>query len=134
MPCEPDLSSSYTSAYLPLPAQLGAYELTERLGAGGMGVVYRGSAPGGTEVAVKVIRQAVTSEEETQRRFLREARAAARLDHPNIAQLWDFGRHDGLNYLVMELVPGQQLSSWRKSPPPGEHLRLPDRGFHREWI
>ncbi len=122
MPCEPDLSSSYTSAYLPLPAQLGAYELTERLGAGGMGVVYRGSAPGGTEVAVKVIREAVTSEEETQRRFLREARAAARLDHPNIAQLWDFGRHDGLNYLVMELVPGQQLSSWRKSPPPGEHL------------
>lgn len=122
MPHEPDLSSSYTSAYLRLPAQLGAYQLTERLGAGGMGVVYRGSAPGGTEVAVKVIREAVTSEEETQRRFLREARAAARLDHPNIAQLWDFGRADGLNYLVMELVPGQQLSSWRKSPPPGEHL------------
>ena len=121
-PREPDLSSSYTSAYLRLPAQLGAYHLTDRLGAGGMGVVYRGSAPGGTEVAVKVIREAVTSEEETQRRFLREARAAARLDHPNIAQLWDFGRHDGLNYLVMELVPGQQLSSWRKSPPPGEHL------------
>ncbi|NQW62775.1 MAG: protein kinase [Deltaproteobacteria bacterium] len=116
------MSSSYTSAYLQLPAQLGAYELTERLGAGGMGVVYRGSAPGGTEVAVKVIREAVTSEEETQRRFLREARAAARLDHPNIAQLWDFGRADGLNFLVMELVPGQQLSSWRKSPPPGEHL------------
>jgi serine/threonine protein kinase len=122
MPHEPDLSSSYTSAYLRLPAQLGAYELTERLGAGGMGVVYRGSAPGGTEVAVKVIREAVTNEEETQRRFLREARAAARLDHPNIAQLWDFGRAEGLNYLVMELVPGQQLSSWRKSPPPGEHL------------
>ena len=122
MPREPDLSSSYTSAYLRLPAQLGTYQLTDRLGAGGMGVVYRGSAPGGTEVAVKVIREAVTSEEETQRRFLREARAAARLDHPNIAQLWDFGRADGLNYLVMELVPGQQLSSWRKNPPPGEHL------------
>lgn len=121
-PREPDLSQSYASAYLRLPAQLGAYHLTDRLGAGGMGVVYRGSAPGGTEVAVKVIREAVTSEEETQRRFLREARAAARLDHPNIAQLWDFGRADGLNYLVMELVPGQQLSSWRKSPPPGEHL------------
>lgn len=119
---EPDLSLSYTSAYLRLPVQLGAYLLTDRLGAGGMGVVYRGSAPGGTEVAVKVIREAVTSEEQTQRRFLREARAAARLDHPNIAQLWDFGRADGLNYLVMELVPGQQLSSWRKSPPPGEHL------------
>lgn len=122
MPREPALSSSYTSAYLRLPAQLGAYQLTDRLGAGGMGVVYRGSAPGGTEVAVKVIREAVTSEEETQRRFLREARAAARLDHPNIAQLWDFGRAEGLNFLVMELVPGQQLSSWRKSPPPGEHL------------
>lgn len=122
MLCEPDLSSSFTSAYLRLPAQLGAYQLTERLGAGGMGVVYRGSAPGGTEVAVKVIREAVTSEEETQRRFLREARAAARLDHPNIAQLWDFGRAEGLNFLVMELVPGEQLSSWRKSPPPGEHI------------
>ena len=116
------MSGSFASAYLRLPAQLGAYELTERLGAGGMGVVYRASAPGGGEVAVKVIREEVTSEEETQRRFLREARAAARLDHPNIAQLWDFGRADGLSYLVMELVPGVQLSAWRKAPPPGQHI------------
>ena len=116
------MSASSPSAYLRLPAQLGPYELTERLGAGGMGVVYRGRAPGGAEVAVKLIREQLTTEEETQRRFLREARAAARLEHPNIAQLWDFGRADGHNFLVMELVEGDQLSVWRKQPPDGRHL------------
>jgi serine/threonine-protein kinase len=105
-----------------LPTRLGGYHLIDRLGSGGMGVVYRAVAPGGGEVAVKVIRDDVVNQTETRRRFLREARAAARLEHPNIARLFDFGVIEGRYYLSMELVKGGSLAQWRWSPPDGAQV------------
>src|SRR5437763_9497622 len=78
--------------------RLGPYEILVRIGAGGMGEVYRAHDPRvGRDVAIKV------SAERFSERFAREARVIASLNHPNICQLYDVG----LNYLVMELVEGE---------------------------
>src|SRR5215470_9482702 len=85
---------------MPLSAgeKLGPYEIVERIGAGGMGEVYRARDTRlGRDVAVKV------SAERFGERFEREARVIASLNHPNICQLYDVGP----NYLVMELVDGE---------------------------
>src|SRR5437016_6090695 len=77
--------------------QLGAYEIFEAIGAGGMGEVYRAHDPRlGRDVAIKL------STEQFSERFEREARAIASLNHPNICTLYDVGP----NYIVMELVEG----------------------------
>src|ERR1700693_2404868 len=79
-------------------AKLGPYEILARIGAGGMGEVYRARDPRlGRDVAIKV------SAEQFNERFEREARAVAALNHPNICHLYDVGP----NYLVMELVEGE---------------------------
>jgi len=78
--------------------RLGPYEIVSKIGAGGMGEVYRARDPRlGREVAIKI------SQEQFSERFEREARAIASLNHPNICTLYDVG----LNYLVMELVEGE---------------------------
>jgi serine/threonine-protein kinase len=87
------------------------YRLNERVGAGGMAMVYRGEdllleRP----VAVKFLREPYTSDPEFRQRFLDEARAAARLDHPNIVRIYDVGKDEGDHpYIVMELVEGEDL-------------------------
>ncbi len=87
------------------------YRLDERLGEGGMGTVYRAThllidRP----VAVKVLNQRFVEDEAAQTRFRREARAAGRLQHPNVAAVTDFGQtQDGLVYIVMELLEGRSL-------------------------
>src|SRR5262249_4402379 len=85
-------------------------QVMEKLGEGGMGVVYRAIDPSlGREVAVKLLRPDAAGDERRKERFLREARLAAQLLHPNIAAVHDVGDADGRIYIVMELVPGSSL-------------------------
>ena len=91
----------------PLPAR---YRDPVRIGTGGMGAVYRAHDELlGRTVAVKVPPATVASDETARRRFSREAVAAARIHHPNVATIYDVGEHDGLPFIVMELVPGGNL-------------------------
>ena len=90
---------------------LGRYEITGYLGAGGMGVVYRArDSQLGREVAVKILNEEAASSPSRIERFEREARAVARLSHPNILDIHDFGTHEGITYAVTELLHGQTLA------------------------
>ena len=103
---------------MPLGAgtQLGPYEIVAPLGAGGMGVVYRARDERlERDVAIKVLSPGLLTDEAARRRFRKEALALARLSHPNIAAVYDVGEHDGVDYLVMECVPGQSLAQKLKS-------------------
>jgi hypothetical protein len=87
--------------------QLGKYRLVHRLGEGGMGVVYAADDPVLTRrVALKILSDDAEQAPGAEQRFLLEARAAARLHHPNVVSVYDIGRHAGVCYIVMELVNG----------------------------
>jgi len=105
------------------PERIGPYRILELLGRGGMGSVYRALTPSDEPVALKIIRDDLLHEPEVRRRFSREARAAARLEHPHITRLLDFGTDAGKTYMAMELVIGGTLSDWRENPPDGETLK-----------
>lgn len=91
--------------------RLGAYEIVELIGAGGMGKVYRArDAKLGRDVAVKVLPERVAKDRERLRRFEREARLLAQLNHPNVATIHGLEEHDGEPFLVMELVEGETLA------------------------
>jgi eukaryotic-like serine/threonine-protein kinase len=97
-------------------AKLGPYTVLNPLGAGGMGIVYRGRDERlERDVAIKVLPLQLLAEEAARRRFRKEALALAKLNHPNIAAVYDVGQQDGVDYLVMEYVPGQSLSEKVKS-------------------
>jgi len=87
------------------------YHLESRLGEGGMGVVYRARRVLiGDTVAVKVLHGKQVADPKAVERFRREAQTAARLKHPNVVRVYDFGvSKEGLNYLVLELVEGESL-------------------------
>ena len=89
----------------------GRYMVLQKLGQGGMGAVYRGTQLGlGREVAIKVVSAHLVTEPDVVKRFLREAKLASRLTHPNAVAVLDFNQtDDGLFYLVMELVSGRTL-------------------------
>jgi len=90
--------------------RLGPYEILAPLGAGGMGEVYRARDTRlGRDVAVKVLPAALATDPERLRRFEREARAASALNHPNILSIHDLGTHEGVSYVVFELLEGQTL-------------------------
>jgi len=90
--------------------QLGKYEMLERLGAGSMGVIYRGrDTVLDREVAIKTIVATAIADPELKERFYREARACAKLQHPNIVTVYDFGEQDGVAYIAMELLAGTDL-------------------------
>jgi eukaryotic-like serine/threonine-protein kinase len=90
--------------------RLGPYEIVSPLGAGGMGEVYRARDPRlGRDVAVKVLPTLVASDADRLRRFEQEARAASRLNHPNILAVHDTGSHDGAPYIVFEMLEGETL-------------------------
>jgi serine/threonine protein kinase len=96
-----------TEADVPNNTKLGRYRITGRLGRGGMGVVYSGEDELlHRAVAIKVLSGSPARSHEALERFLLEARAAARLNHPNVVAVLDVGQHDGKAYIVMELVPG----------------------------
>ncbi len=89
----------------------GRYTILEKLGQGGMGAVYRGSQHSvGRDCAIKVISSGLVSDPDVIKRFLREAKLASRLSHPNAVAVLDFGQtEDGVFYLAMELVTGRTL-------------------------
>lgn len=90
---------------------VGRYELRRVLGYGGMAEVWDGwDHRLDRAVAVKLMHRAVAAQPDTRRRFESEARAAARLSHPNIVAVHDFGEHDGTPFIVMERLPGQTLA------------------------
>ena len=91
-------------------ARLGPYEVVSRIGAGGMGEVYRARDTRlGREVAIKVLPAGFAEDAERLRRFEREAKATAALSHPNILDVHDVGTHEGAPYLVEELLEGESL-------------------------
>ncbi|MBB6735851.1 Stk1 family PASTA domain-containing Ser/Thr kinase [Cohnella zeiphila] len=89
----------------------GRYELLDRIGGGGMALVYKArDLLLGRFVAVKVLRQQFVHDEEFVRRFRREAQAAASLSHPNIVSIYDVGKDEDTHFIVMEYVDGHNLN------------------------
>src|SRR5438093_892164 len=89
---------------------IGKYRLINRIGQGAMGEVFKAHDPSlNRMVAVKTISSSLGTESELRRRFLREAQSAARLNHPNIITVYDFGEEQGRIYMAMELLEGQDL-------------------------
>ena len=89
---------------------LGPYEIVGLLGAGGMGEVYGARDPRlDREVAIKVLPEDVAGDRNRLRRFEKEAKAVAALNHPNVLAVHDVGTHDGRPYLVTELLEGETL-------------------------
>ena len=107
------------------PKQLGRYTELTLLGQGGMGAVYRAFDPSlQRTVAIKVM---LGQNPEFLARFEREARAVAKLSHPNVVQVYDFGRDEQDNpYFVMELLPGRSLDSLLKEKGPLPALKVVD--------
>lgn len=86
------------------------YEVTEKIGSGGMSIVYKAldrklSRP----VSLKVLREEYSVDEDFRKRFIREARSVASLNHQNIVGVYDVGQEDGINFIVMEYIAGMTL-------------------------
>jgi serine/threonine protein kinase/tetratricopeptide (TPR) repeat protein len=91
--------------------RLGHYRILEKVGAGGMGVVYRARDEQlERDVALKLLPPGTLSDESARRNFRKEALVLARLNHPNIETVHEFGSQDGTDFLVLEYVPGQTLA------------------------
>jgi tRNA A-37 threonylcarbamoyl transferase component Bud32 len=92
---------------------VGRYQIIQRLGAGGMGVVYRAHDPQlDREVALKLLRAGRMGEQVAVLRMLREAKSAAKIRHPNVVTVYDAGQVDGRVFIAMELMRGTDLSKW----------------------
>ncbi len=90
--------------------KLGKYKITGKIGKGAMGEVFRAHDPVlNRELAIKTISASLSADDDLRRRFHREAQAAARLNHPNILTVFDYGEEQGIIYMAMELLEGADL-------------------------
>ncbi|NWF63385.1 MAG: protein kinase [Chloroflexi bacterium] len=91
---------------------LSSYRNLKLIGHGGMAEVYRATdSTGRATVAVKVLRAALSADEQFQKRFMREAEIVSRLEHPNIVRVMDFGKDRGMYFIVMEMLSGPDLNN-----------------------
>jgi hypothetical protein len=124
----PGATGPYAGEAGPAPAAIGRFAIRGTLGAGAFGRVYRAFDPQlGREVAIKVPRETAVRTEPDRARFLKEARAAATINHPNVCQIHEVGEADGRPYIVMALVPGESLADVlkaRKEPLPEKQAAL----------
>jgi serine/threonine protein kinase len=115
-------------AILEVGQRLGPYRIEARLGEGGMGIVFRATHVGESRtVALKVLRDELNQDEAYRRRLAREARAAAEVDHPNLARVLEVGEADGRFYLAVCYVDGRSLAERLRAEGPlalGGLLRL----------
>ena len=109
---------------LPVGATVGGYEIQERLGEGVTAVVYRVSSPEGP-LALKLLKPDHFRHSEVMPRFRREMKSLHRLHHPGFPYLADFGEHQGMAYLVMELLGPESLSDSLKRGPMTEDQARP---------
>src|SRR5579862_9628433 len=94
---------------------VGGCEILEVIGQGGMGVIYKARQVSlDRVVALKVLAPHLAENTEFAERFRREARAIARINHPNILSVYDVGEENGVNFMIMELIEGQSLSQTLK--------------------
>jgi hypothetical protein len=111
-----------------MPEKIGKYLVRERIGRGGMGMIFKAHDPVlDRPVALKVISTDVEVTDELRARFFREAQACARLSHPNIVTVYDMGEDEGRLYIVMELLEGEELRhliAQRRTPPLEDKLSI----------
>ncbi len=118
------MSAAEVAPNRPQP-RIGRYAVTGRIGRGGMGMVYRGRDDAlERDVAVKTLTAEGTLDDESRLRFGIEAKAAARLQHPNIVTIFELGDDRGLPFIAMELLPGADLETLLRS---GEEMLLEER-------
>ncbi len=92
-------------------SELGHYRIVEKIGAGGMGEVYRAHDEHlDRDVAIKVLPPGTLTDESARRHFHKEALILSQLNHPNVATIYDFDTQQGVDFLVMEFIPGLTLS------------------------
>ena len=102
------------------PEQIGRYSIISLIGHGGMGIVYLAHDPHiDRQVAIKLLPSQFLSEAKYRERFQREARTIARLDHPVIVPVYDFGEHEEQPFIVMRYMAGGSLVEWTR------HGKLP---------
>ena len=110
------------------PVEIGRYRLGERLGAGGMGMVFEArDTQLDRPVALKLLRPGYEMDAASER-LQREARAMARLSHPNVVTVFDVGTHEGAVFIAMEKVDGLTLRGWlREARPTGDIIDVLDQ-------
>lgn len=96
-----------------MPDEIGGYKVERMLGQGGAGIVYACSDTDlGRTVAIKLLHAETAGDASRKDRFLREGRLMAKISSPNVVSVYGFGEHNGLPYLVMEYVEGEDLERW----------------------
>ncbi len=113
---------------LVLPARIGHYAITRKIGEGGMGVVYAARDERlERAVALKTMSSLAGRDETARKRFWREARAAASVNHPNVCQIHEIGEDGGTLFIAMELLEGESLADRLRARTAAPRRGGPDR-------